>query len=401
MRSREETLAAYAQLAVRVGVNLQPGQRLAVNALLEHAPLARAIASAAYAAGATYVDVLYVDQHVRRAHIVGVADDTLGWSPPWLVQRLDDLGKDGAALLAITGNPEPEIFADLDGERIAAARMRALTEASLRLTDGLVNWSIIAFPNEGWARTVFGEPDVDRLWEAVATAVRLDEPDPVAAWKDHLAALGRRAASLNGYAFDSLRYRGPGTELTIGLHPDSTWLSAVDISTHGTECVANMPTEEVFTTPDARRVDGTVRATYPLQLQGSVIRNLRVRFEAGRAVEIHADEGESFIRAHVASDDGAARLGEVALVDRTSKVGQTGLVFYDTLFDENASSHIALGAAIGQAIPRASSLTPDERHEQGINHSSLHTDFMIGSPEVDIWGVTRNGTEIPVLAGGD
>ena len=401
MSSTEESLAAYARLAVRVGVNLQSGQRLAINALLEHAPLARAIAASAYDAGASYVDVLYVDQHVRRAHIVGVADDALGWSPPWLVQRLDDLGKDGAALIAITGNPEPEIFADLDGERIAAARMRALTEASLRLTDGLVNWSIVAFPNEGWARTVFGEPDVGRLWEAVARAVRLDEPDPVAAWKEHLAALGRRADSLNGHAFDSLRYRGPGTELTIGLHPDSTWLSAVDISSAGIECVANMPTEEVFTTPDARRVDGTVRATYPLQLQGSVIRNLRMRFEAGRAVEIHADEGESFIRAHAASDDGAARLGEVALVDRTSRVGQTGLVFYDTLFDENASSHIALGSAIGQAVPRASSLTPNERHEQGINHSSLHTDFMIGSPEVDVWGVTADGAETPILAGGD
>ncbi len=401
MRSPEQTLTEYARLAVRVGVNVQAGQRLAVNALIEHAPLARAVATQAYEVGASYVDVLYVDEHVRRAHIEGVPAEALGWSPPWLVQRLDDLGADGGALLAITGNPEPELLADLDGERIAASRMRALTEASLRLTDGLVNWSIVAFPNEGWAETVFGEPDVARLWEAVAKAVRLDEPDPVAAWKEHLAALGRRAASLNDRRFDALRYRGPGTDLTVGLHSDSTWLSALDISSSGIESVANMPTEEVFTTPDARRIEGTVTATYPLQLQGNVIRGLSVRFEGGRAVEVHADEGETFMRAHVASDDGASRLGEVALVDRSSKVGQTGLVFYDTLFDENASSHIALGAAINQAVPRASRLSADERHEQGINHSSLHTDFMIGSPAVDVWGVSAAGTETPILAGGD
>jgi aminopeptidase len=401
MRSPEETLAEYARLAVRVGVNVQAGQRLAVNALLEHAPLARAVAVQAYEAGASYVDVVYTDQHVRRAHIQGAPEQALGWSPPWLIERFNALGAEGGALLAITGNPEPELLADLDGGRVAASRMQALNEAALQLTDGLVNWSIVAYPNEGWAQTVLGEPDVERLWQAVATAVRLDEADPVAAWKAHLAALGHRAASLNDRRFDALRYRGPGTDLTVGLHPDSTWLSALDISSSGIESVANMPTEEVFTTPDARRIDGTVSATYPLQLQGNVIRGLRVGFEGGRAVEVHAEEGEAFMRSHIASDDGASRLGEVALVDRSSRVGQTGLVFYDTLFDENASSHIALGAAINQAVPRARGLTPGERHERGINHSSLHTDFMIGSPEVDIWGVSKAGAETPILAGGD
>ena len=397
----DEMLVAYARLAVRVGINLQRGQRLAVNALLEHAPLVRAVAAEAYRGGASYVDVLYVDQHVRRSQIEGSPDESLGWSPPWIVQRLDELGADGGALLGITGNPEPELFGDLDGSRVARSRMREATEASLRLTDGLINWSIVAFPNEGWAKTVFGEPDLDRLWQAVATAVRLDEPDPVAAWKDHLAALDVRASALNARRFDSLRYRGPGTDLSVGLHPDGDWLSAIDVSASGIECVANMPTEEVFTAPDARRVDGTVSATYPLQLQGTVIRNLRIRFEGGRAVEIHADEGQDFIRAFAASDDGASRLGEAALVDRTSRVGRTGLVFYDTLFDENAASHIALGSAIAQAIPRAAGLAGAARHEQGINSSSLHADFMIGSPEVNVWGVSAGGDETPILAGGD
>ena len=393
-------LEAYARLAVRVGLNIQPGQRLAVNALVEHAPLVRAIARESYEAGARHVDVQYGDQHVRRAHIMHAEGEALGWSPPWLVERLDALGRDGGALLAITGNPEPEIFGDLEGGRVAQARMRALSEASLRLTGGLCNWSVVAFPTEGWARTVFGEPDVERLWRAVATAVRLDEPDPVAAWQEHIANLEGRAHVLNARRFDALRYRGPGTDLTVGLHPDTRWQSALDESI-GIKHLANMPTEEVFTAPDARRVDGTVRSTYPLQIQGTVVRGLEVRFEGGRAVEVRADEGNALMQAHIAADDGAARLGEIALVDASSRVGRTGLVFYDTLFDENASSHIALGSAILQCVGELAELAPDERHARGINHSSIHTDFMIGSPEVTVSGVTNDGSELPILADGD
>jgi aminopeptidase len=396
----EDRLAPYAELAVRVGVNLQPGQRLAINALVEHAPLVRAVAREAYAAGASFVDALYSDQHVRRSHIEHADAAHLGWTPPWLVQRLEDLDRDGGALLSIRGNPEPEIFGDLDGARVTEARMRQLAEASLKLTDGSCNWSIVAFPNEGWARTVFGEPDLERLWQAVATAVRLDERDPVAAWRKHVADLERRAAALNERRFDALRYRGPGTELTVGLHPESIWQAALDES-RGIRHVANMPTEEVFTTPDARRVEGTVRSTYPLQIHGTVVRGLEVRFEGGRAVEVHADEGEELMRAQVAADDGAARLGEVALVDRGSRVGKTGLVFYDTLFDENAASHIALGAGIIQAVEGAAELTAEQRHERGVNQSSIHTDFMIGSPQVEVAGVTKAGDEVPILSRGD
>jgi aminopeptidase len=313
---------------------------------------------------------------------------------------MNDLGETGGALLGISGNPEPELFADLDGGRVGRARMRAVAEASLHLTEGLCNWSIVAYPNEGWARTVFGEPDVERLWDAVATAVRLDEPDPVAAWQTHIDNLVRRAGALNARRFDALRYRGPGTDLTIGLHPDSTWLAARD-EIRGFQFVPNMPTEEVFTAPDARRVDGTVRATYPLQIQGTIVRGLEVRFEGGRAVEVRADEGEELMNTHVAVDDGAARLGEVALVDASSRVGRTGIVFFDTLFDENAASHIALGAAIVQGVDGALSLSPEERQARGINHSSIHTDFMIGSPEVDVWGVDKGGSETAILRRGD
>ena len=400
MTASDDRLSEYARLAVRVGLNLQPGQILGVNALLEQAPLARAVAREAYLAGAKYVDVLYTDQHVRRAHIEGAPEDALDWSPPWLVKRLEDLAAGGGALLGIAGNPEPELFADLDGVRVGRARMREVSEASLRLTDGLCNWSIVACPNEGWAKSVFGEPDVERLWDAVATTVRLDEPDPVAAWREHLEKLVQRADALNRRRFDALRYRGPGTDLTIGLHPESKWIAASD-AVRGIEFVPNMPTEEVFTTPDARRADGTVRATYPLQIQGTIVRGLEVRFENGRAVNVSAEQGEELMRTHVASDDGAARLGEVALVDGSSRVGRTGIVFYDTLFDENAASHIALGMAILKGVEGSSALSAEERHARGVNHSSIHTDFMIGSNAVDIAGVDTHGNETPILRSGD
>jgi aminopeptidase len=400
MPAADDRLERYARLAVRVGVNLQPGQILGINAFVEHAPLARAVAREAYEAGARFVDVLYSDQHVRRAHIERAAEQDLDFSPPWLVQRYDELGRVGGALIAISGNPEPELFADLDGERVGKARMREVAEASLRLTDGLVNWSIVAYPNEGWASTVFGEPDVERLWEAVSHAVRLGTPDPVAAWQEHVARLKQRAETLNERRFDHLRYRGPGTDLVIGLHPEGIWQAASDVS-NGIEHVANMPTEEVFTTPDSRRVDGTVRSTLPLQIQGNIVRDLEIRFEGGRAVDVRASSGEEVMRTHVATDDGAARLGEVALVDGHSAVGETGLVFYDTLFDENAASHIALGAPILQAVPWAGELEPEERVARGVNHSSIHTDFMIGSNELEVDGVTGSGEAVPILRNGD
>ncbi len=400
MPAAGERLEKYARLAVRVGLNLQPGQILAVNCLVEHTPLARAIAREAYAAGADYVDVLYTDQHVRRAHIEAAGADWLGYSPPWLVQRLRELGESGGALCSISGNPEPELLADLDGARVGAAVMKRVAEESLRLTDGLCNWTIVAYPNAGWAETVLGEPDVERLWDAVAHAVRLDTPDPVVAWHEHIERLQLRASALNERGFDRLVYRGPGTDLTVGLHPGGLWQAALDES-RGIKHVSNMPTEEVFTTPDSRRVDGVVRATLPLQIQGNIVRGLEVRFQGGRAVEIRAETGEAVMRTHVATDDGAARLGEVALVDGRSAVGDTGLVFYNTLFDENAASHIAFGASIVQAVPWAAATPADERHAGGVNHSSIHTDFMIGSDELEVAGVTGGGEDVLILAGRD
>ena len=392
-------LHEYARLTVRVGLNLQPGQRLAINGFVEHHPFVRAVAAAAYEAGASHVDVLYSDQLVRHSHIEHAGDDTLGWSPPWLVERIEALIADGGALLSVAGNPQPDLFGDLDGTRVAGAQMRELRQATLRVTDGSNNWCIVGYPTEGWASAVFGEPDVERLWEAVATTVRLDEPDPVAAWEEHMTKLEQRARALDARRFDAIRYRGPGTDLVVGLHPDSEWQAANDMS-RGIRHVPNMPTEEVFTTPDARRVDGTVRATYPLVLHGTIVRGLEVSFANGRVTEVRAEAGEELMRAHAATDEGAGRLGEIALVDRHSRVGRTGVVFLETLYDENAASHIALGNAILQAVD-VEGLSAEERQARGVNSSSIHTDFMIGSEELGVWGVDADGAETPILEGGE
>ena len=393
-----EDLEAYAELAVRVGANVAPGQDVAIDAMVEHAPLARAVARAAYRAGARRVDVLYGDKYVLGTKIELADEEQLGWSPPWIVQRITELGESGGALVSIAGDPDPELFAKLDGRRVGRSRMRGVAEAYLDVaTERKVTWTIVAYPTEGWARTVFGEPDVKRLWDAIATTVRLDEPDPVAAWREHVAELQVRCGLLNERRFDAVRFSGPGTDLTIGLLPQSTWLSAETTTAFGRSHVPNMPTEEVFTTPDFRRAEGTVRSTRPLALQGAIVRGLEMTFDGGRIVEARADEGEDVVRAQLESDDGSVRLGEVALVDGTSRVGRTGLVFLSTLFDENATSHIAYGDGIPYAVDGAQELETEQRLELGVNSSSVHTDFMIGGPEVAVDGVEAGGGIVPLI----
>jgi aminopeptidase len=395
-------LDAYAQLAIEVGLNLVPGQDLQITALLEHHPFVRAIASSAYAAGARYVDVNYVDQHVTRARIKHAPEDSLDWAAPHKIQQIEDLGAKKGALVSITGNPEPDLFRDLDGRRVGLTRASKLSEAHFRqISDGTINWTIVAYPNDGWAETVFGEPDVERLWRAVSSAVRLDEQDPVAAWNAHVERLGARARAMTGYDFDAVRFRGPGTDLTVGLIPNSAWLTGRTTTAWGHEFIPNMPTEEVFTTPDCRRTEGTVRSTRPLVLLGTVIRDLQLRFEKGRAVDVSAASGEDVVRTHMETDEGARMLGEVALVDGHSRVGKAGITFFDTLFDENASSHIAYGSGFPETIEGGSQLTNEERGKIGINQSSTHVDFMIGGPEVDVDGITRDGTEVPIIRGDD
>ncbi len=393
-----EGLRAYAELAVRIGANVGEGQFVIVNGLVEHAPLVREIVDAAYEAGARWVDVNYGDMHVRRSRIAKGPDEMLDYSAPWAVKMLDDLGEENGALISITGDPEPELMADVDQERLGKARQTEVMHAHLRnVMSRRINWTIVSFPNEGWATTVFGEPDVDRLWDDVAKTVRLDEPDPVAAWESHIARLEERARVLNERHFDAIRFRGPRTDLTVGLNDGSRWHSAATETTFGRRHVPNVPTEEVFTTPDFRRAQGTVRSTMPLALPGNIIRDLELRFAGGRIVEVKASTGEDYVREQIATDEGAAQLGELALVDGTSRVGQTGHIFFNTLFDENATCHIAYGRGIAYCVNGTDQLGTEEQLEAGVNQSAIHTDFMVGGPEVEVDGLDDGGNATPII----
>jgi aminopeptidase len=390
-------LDAYARLAVEVGLNLEAGQNVELTAYVEHAPLARAITRAAYAAGARYVDVWYEDEQMRRAMLDGAKDDVIGWTPPWVLSRLHAFDDHGALLL-VRGHPDPHLFDDVDGELIARAQRVEETKVAFgQIDSGLVNWTIIGCPTEGWAREVFGEPDVERLWQAVLHTVRLDEPDPVEAWQRHLDRLGERKALLNERRFDAIRFRGPGTDLTVGLHSRGRWEGSPAETAWGRPHVPNLPTEEVFTTPDARRTEGTVRSTRPLLAQGAIVRGLELRFAAGRAVEVRADSGADVVRGQLATDPGAAALGEVALVDGSSRVGELGIVFYDTLYDENATCHIAYGGGFYNLVEGAEGLSEEERRAMGVSQSAIHVDFMVGGPEVDVDGIEPSGAAVPLL----
>jgi len=381
-------LEAYADLAVRVGANVQEGQTVFLNVLVEHAPLGRALARAAYRAGARYVDVRYRDDHVRHAMIELAPDEALTHSPEWLKMLVHAM--EGGAAIWTTGDPEPELMSDLDGERVGRTRMKDVSEIIRdQMVDRSVNWSGVAYPNEGWARQVYGKPDVERLWEAVAFCTRLDEPDPVQAWRDHMARLEQRAKMLNDLELDAIHYTGPGTDLTVGLNANARWMSALFRTRDGIEYVPNMPTEEVFTTPDCRRAEGTIRSSRPLALDGEIIEGLQLTVKDAKIVDVQADKGAGIVRGQLEVDDRAAYFGELALVDGTSRVGQTNTTFFDTLYDENATCHIAYGFGVPEVF--------DGDPGEGMNVSNVHTDFMVGGPELAVDGITKDGRAVPIL----
>ena len=376
---------------MRFGANLQPGQDLFLGANVEHAPLVQAIAAEAYAAGAHFVDVMYYDPWVKRAHVAGAPEDGIGFSPPWLIERLREAGESGAATIRVEGGGVG-VMDGLDPARVGASRQLEYERINREIqATAANNWTIVPCATADWAQQVFGEPDVERLWQALDRVMRLDEPDPVAAWEARFDELFTRAGQLNEHRFSALHYVGPGTDLRVALGKPSNWLAATFTNSRGRVHHPNLPTEEVFTTPDCRYTEGRVRSTKPLTLRGAVVRDLELTFKEGRIVNAAASEGVDVIRAELDNDPGARYLGEVALVDGESRIGQSGLVFYSTLLDENATCHIAYGNGLAYAT------NPEAGPEDGANRSAIHTDFMVGGPDVTVFGVDAGGAEVPIL----
>ena len=387
-----------AELAVALGANVQPGQIVHITAELGHEDLVRAMAASAYERGAKFVDVYWFDPYVKLARLKHADPDTLEFVPSWYGERMLALGDQRCARLFITGPTAPGLLDEIDPALAGRDLLPRQKETGQIVSERTTNWSIVPYPTPEWARIVHPDLDadaaLDALWDEIVHVCRLDEEDPVAAWADRIAATDAAAARLNEHDFDALHYEGPGTDLTVGLLPTSHWANASFTTVDQVRHLANIPTEEVFTCPDPERADGVVTSTKPLMFSdGSSVRGLRVRFSGGRAVEIEAEEGGANLAARCDKDEGGRRLGETALVDREGRIGKLGTVFYDTLLDENAASHIALGNAFDFAV--------DEEDVERLNRSAVHIDFMIGSDDLEVTGITRGGDRIPVLRGGN
>ena len=386
-----------AELAVVLGANVQKDQLVTVGAYIGQEEMAREVAAAAYRRGARFVDVTYFDPYAKRARIEHARDETLDFVPSWYGERMLELGRQRAARISLAGPAPPDALAGLDPGRAGRDQLPFIKEVLTVINERLVNWTVVPAPTLDWARLVY--PDMadagalERLWHEIAHVCRLDEPDPIAAWAARAQELDGVAERLGAARLDALHFEGPGTDLIVGLFPGGRFETAGGETIDGIWHMANLPSEEIFTTPDPERTEGIVTSTRPLALfDGPIVEGLEVRFEGGRAVEISANKGGEILSGRAALDDGAARLGEVALVDRESRIGRLGTTFLETLLDENAVSHIALGDGDPSLV--------EEGDRSRVNGSVTHIDFMIGGDDVDVTGVTSDGSRVPVLRGG-
>ena len=390
-------LERFADLIVRFGANVQPGQIVAIGSEPGKEALTRAVADAAYRHGAKFVDVQYFDLHVKRSRVLHAPEETLDFVPSWYGERILALGDQRAARIGLSGSVAPGLLDGLDPARAGRDQLPFVRETGIVVNAATTNWTISPCPTPGWAKQVHPDLDDDaalaRLWEQVVHVCRLDEDDPRAAWRERIDALVAAAEALSARRFAEVHFEGPGTDLHVGLLPTSKWICARFQTVDGIGHMPNLPSEEVFSAPDPQRVDGVVAATKPLDLQGTIVEGLRVRFEGGRVVQIDADANADALRARIQLDEGASRLGEVALVDRQGRIGPLDTVFYDTLLDENAASHVALGNAYAFCV--------EDADRSRLNTSAIHIDFMIGGDDVGVTGVTGNGERVPVLRDGD
>jgi aminopeptidase len=390
------TLERFADLTIGFAANVQKGQVVAIGSELGKEAMVRALAESAYRHGAQFVDVQYFDMHIKRARILYADEESLDFVPSWYGQRLLELGRQRCARVALSGPATPGLLDDLDPRRAGRDQLPFIREAGIVVNERTTNWTIVPYPTVGWARQVHpGLPDDEalaRLCEQILHVCRLDGADPVAAWKERSDFLVATADRVTDRRFDALRFEGPGTNLTVGLLPTTKFMAARFQTVDGIDHMPNLPSEEIFGAPDPKRTDGVVRATKPLVIAGSIIKGLEVEFKAGEAVRIDADEGADVLRGYAARDEGSSRLGEVALVDGEGRIGKLDTVFFDTLLDENAASHIALGESYR--------FTAGEEDHPRLNHSSIHVDFMIGGDDVAVTGVTREREDVPVLRDG-
>jgi aminopeptidase len=393
----QQAVDRLAALAVDFAANVQPGQILTIEAETGMEPVVRAAAARAYDRGARFVDPIYFDPYVKRERLLRAAEDTLDFVPDWWGKRMLQLGDVHAARIVFVPRVSPGILNGVDPKRAGRDQLPDLQERLEIINKRLVNWTILPYPTQTWAELVHPELDGDaaleRLSEELMHVCRLDEEDPVTAWRERKETIQSAAARLTERRFDAIRLKGPGTDLTVGLFPTSVWEGGSATTVDDVEHMPNLPTEEVYTTPDPARAEGVVRATKPLDVAGTIVRGLEVRFEGGRAVDIQAESGGDILRERAAYDQDASRLGELALVDREGRIGTLGTVFYNTLLDENAASHIALGNAYEIGV--------GEEDKARVNKSAIHIDFMIGGDDVEVTGITRDGDEVPVLRGGD
>lgn len=389
-------LQRFAALAVRFGANVQRDQVVAISCEPGKEAVVREIAAEAYRAGAKFVDVGWFDPYVKRARIEFGDEDALSYVPPWIGRRILDLGELGAARVGLTGPSAPGLLSDLDPEKIGKDPLPFVPEAVKVVNDQTTNWTALPCPTEAWAKLV--HPDLSeqdalaKLWDEIWHVLRLDTDDPVAAWQSRFSQLTAVAERLTERRFDALHFEGPGTDLTVGLLPTSKWIAAQMTTVSGIDHAPNLPSEEIFSAPDPARTEGYAKMTRPLVLGGASITGLQVRFEAGRVVEVTSEEHGKVLEGFLARDEGAARLGEVALVDGAGRIGPLGTVFYDTLLDENAASHVAFGSAYA--------MTVDDADRERINDSQIHIDVMLGSPEINVTGITTDGQRVPVLTAG-
>ncbi len=403
----ETRLQKYASLVVKVGMNVQPDQQVVLRAPVEAAELARQIAIAAYKAGAKYVHPFYNDEQLTLIRYQHAPRDSFDFFPQWYADALTGLAEEGAAILSIYAT-DPDLLKDQDPElistaqKVAAKNMRTFSEL---LSKDHAPWTVISASVPAWANKVFAHlPEKERvpaLWDAIFTICRVDEPDPVEAWRLHTEELAKRSAYMNEKQYVALKYTAPGTDLTVGLPENHIWTGGYGQTPDGVRFTANIPTEEIFTLPHKDRVDGVVRATLPLNLRGNLIENFWFRFENGKVVEAHAEKGEAILQKLLETDEGAMRLGEVALVAQSSPIAQTGILFYNTLYDENASCHLALGRAYRTSLKGGEDMSPEEFAAAGGNDSLIHVDFMMGSAEMDIDGVLPDGSTEPIFRQGE